>query len=231
MDKYKELYELSKEVLKEELSRFNRVDDKAAKYLSVLTLVAGAAAYFGKWIIDNLIPPKTALEWILVIIAALLCASIFVSWFLIFNALRLHNVMKPPLNDETIIFFDDNRMIDIYYALAKGNRDAIKVNRDTIDRKSKRLYNGYNAIIVSGFILVAFLLLFIVHSWNNPKTVKQDQRSITMTKETNEKSQKSEEHPSEKPDPNVIAPTYDIVTEGFDPYKIPSNNNGTKKKE
>jgi len=228
MEKYKELYELSKEVLKEELSRFVRVDDKAAKYLSVLTLVAGGAAYFGKWVIDNLIPPKTVLEWALVIIAAFLCATIFVSWCLIFNTLRLHNLTKPPLNDETIKFFDENKMIDIYYALAKGNSNAIKANRNTTDRKSKRLYYGYNVIIVSGFILVAFLSLFVIHSWNNPKTVKQDERSLSMTKVKKDKPQKPS---TEKPDPKVIPPTYDIVTEGYDPSKVQTKKGDTVKKK
>ena len=231
MEKYKELYELSKEVLKEELSRFTRIDDKAAKYLSVLTLAAGAAAYFGKWVIDNLIPPKSSLEWVMVTLAALLCAAIFVSWFFIFNALRLHNLTKPPLNDEVIKFFDDNNMIDIYYALTKGNRDALKVNRDTTDRKSRRLYDGYNAIIVSGFILVAFLSLFVVHSWNNPKPPKPEERSLTMTKGKNEKPQEPQKPSSEKPNPNIIPPTYDIVTEGYDPSKVQTKKGDTVKKK
>src|SRR5208283_5521963 len=97
MEKYKELYNLSKEVLNEELSRFTRIDDKAVKYLSVLTLVAGISGFFGKWIIDNLIPPKTGTEWALVILAFLLFIMIFVSWSLIFNVLRLHNITKMPL--------------------------------------------------------------------------------------------------------------------------------------
>lgn len=231
MEKYKELYELSKEVLKEELNRFVRVDDKAAKYLSVLTLVAGAAAYFGKWVADNLIPPKTALEWMMVIIAACLCGAIYISWFLIFNALRLHNVKKPPLNDEMIKFFDDNRMVDIYYALTKGNRDALEVNRDTTDRKSRRLYHGYEAIIVSGFILVAFLSLFVVHSWNNSKPLKQEERSITMTKQNDQKPQGSEKPSSDKPNSTIIPPNYDLVTEGYDPSKDQTKKGGDTKKK
>jgi hypothetical protein len=231
VEKYKELYELSKEVLKEELSRFARIDDKAAKYLSVLTLVAGAAAYFGKWVIDNLIPPKTPLEWVLVIVATILCATIFVAWLLVFNALRLHNVTKPPLNDEMVKFFDDNEMIDIYYALTKGNKKALRVNRDTTDRKSKRLYHGYNAIIVSGFVLVMFLSLFVLHSWNNPKNLKQEERSITMTKAKDEKPQGSEKPSSDKPNPNIVPPTYDVVTEGYDPSKVQTKKGGEPAKK
>ncbi len=231
MEKYKELYELSKEVLKEELSRFTRIDDKAAKYLSVLTLVAGAAAFFEKWIIDKLIPPKTFLEWVLVIIAALLCVTIFVSWFLVFNVLRLHNLTKPPLNDETIKFFDDNKMIDIYYALAKGNRDALKVNRVTTDCKSKSLSQGYKALIVSGFILITFLSLFVVYSWNNPKTIKQDERSLTMTEGKIEKPQGSEQQTVDKPDPDIVPPIYDIITEGYDPSKVQKKKVNTEKEK
>ena len=232
MEKYKELYELSKEVLKEELNRFARIDEKAAKYLSILTLVAGAAAYFGKWVIDNLIPPKTAMEWVLVIVAAILCAAIFVSWFLVFNSLRLHNVTKPPLNDEVIKFFDDNEMTDIYYALTKGNKEALIVNRDITNRKSKRLYHGYNAIITSGFVLVAFLCLFVLHSYNNSKNLRKEERSIAMTKPKDEKPQGSEKPPSDKPNPNIVPPAYDIVTEGYDPSKVQIKKGGkpTKKK-
>lgn len=232
MEKYKELYELSKQVLEEELNRFTRIDDKAAKYLSALTLVAGAAAYFGKWVIDNLIPPKTFLELVLVIIAASLCAAIFVSWFLIFNTLRLHNLTKPPLNDETIKFFDDNIMIDIYYALTKGNRDALKVNRDTTDGKSRRLYRGYNAMIFSVIFLVVFLTLFVAYSWNNPKILKREERSLTMTKTKDEKPQGSETPSSGKPNPNIVPPTYDVVTEGYDPSKVQTKKGeGTAKKK
>lgn len=96
MEKYKELYYLSKEVLNEELSRFNRFDDKATKYLSILTLVAGMSGFFGKWLIDNLIPPKTGLEWTLIVIGSLLFIMIFVSWFLIFNVLKMHTITKMP---------------------------------------------------------------------------------------------------------------------------------------
>jgi hypothetical protein len=130
-----------------------------------------------------------------------------------------------------IKFFDDNRMVDIYYALTKGNRDALEVNRDTTDRKSRRLYHGYEAIIVSGFILVAFLSLFVVHSWNNSKPLKQEERSITMTKQNDQKPQGSEKPSSDKPNSTIIPPNYDLVTEGYDPSKDQTKKGGDTKKK
>lgn len=229
MEKYKELYDLSKEVLNEELNRFTRIDDKAAKYLSVLTLVAGAATFFGKWLIDNLMPPKTALEWILIIVAFLLCVMIFISWCMIFNVLKLHDVTKIPLNDETIKFFDDNELVNIYYALAKGNKEALAKNRITTDLKSKQLYMGYNAIIACGLCLVLFLSFFIAYKWN-PQVTKLE-RSQIMSKEGNQKPQGSEKPSSDKPDPNIKPPTYDVVTEGFDPSKIQTKKEVIEKKK
>jgi len=37
LEKYKELFELSKDVFAEELSRSERIDNKASKYLTALT--------------------------------------------------------------------------------------------------------------------------------------------------------------------------------------------------
>jgi uncharacterized membrane protein (DUF485 family) len=230
MEKYKELYQLSKEIFNEELNRFIRVDEKASKYLSVLTLIAGLTAFFGKWMIANLIPPKSPLEWSLIIMATVLFAAIFLSWVYIFNALRLHSLTKPPLNDETIKFFNDNEMIDIYYALTKGNKDALIENRRTTDKKSKMLYRGYNAIIVCGLLLILFLSLFVIHSWNNPEKMNQHERSMTMASEDNGKENQEQEKPSsEKPNPNITPPAYERVTEGYDPSKIKDKDKKKKR--
>lgn len=233
MEKYKELYNLSKEVLNEELSRFSRIDDKATKYLSILTLVAGVSGFFGKWLIDNLIPPKTTTEWELVILGALLFIMIFVSWFLIFNVLRIHTIIKMPLDAETIDFFDNNELIDIYYALAKGNKDALEENRKITNQKSRRLYHEYISIIINGIILILFLTIFVVHSWNEPKKIMKVEGGISMADDQNQDttSQGDGNKPEVKPKPGIKPPKYGIVTEGFDPSKIKDKVRGSDNKE
>lgn len=233
MGKYKELYNLSKEILNEELSRFNRIDDKAAKYLSVLTLVAGVSGFFGKWLIDKLIPPKNNLEWALVIIGALLFIMVFISWFLIFNVLRLHTITKMPLTAETIDFFYANELVDIYYTLAKGNKDALEENRKRTNIKSRRLHHGYISIIISGVLLVSFWSLFVVHSWNEPKNPKNNERSISMADDKNQDttSEGDSKPVVVKPNTGIKPPKYDVVTEGFDPSKIKDKVGGKTEKE
>ena len=166
MEKYKELYNLSIKVLNEEQARFNRIDLKASQYLSVLTLLIGVAGFFGKWLIGNLIPPKSELEWILLISGILVFLSILISWFLLFRVIRTHDVIKIPLDEEVIDFFDKNRLIDIYYALSIGMKDALEENRKLGDKKSKRLYYGYTMINITVYLFILFSFLFVVFEWS-----------------------------------------------------------------
>ncbi len=165
LEKYRDLYVLSKEVLAEEQQRFHRIDEKASRYLSVLTFVVGADAFFGNWILENLVPPDSGWEWLLVVLGVLLFLSTVVSWLSVFSILKVHALTKIPLDAETISFFKDNRLEYIYYALARGNESALRKNRDVTDNKSARLYRAYNIILFTISLLVIFLLVYGGHEW------------------------------------------------------------------
>lgn len=222
MEKYKELYNLSKEVLYEEQNRFNRINEKASKYLTVLTFMMGVYGFFLNLIVNDFIPSKSISEWIIVVLGFLIFSGVIISWFLIFCVLKIHEIKKIPLNFEMINFFDNNNLLDIYYALARGNKDALKINRDTTDRKSKLLSNGYRMIIVTTSLLVLFSLVFGYHKWNDPKNNKSNERSFIMPneKDDNSKSKETEDLSTDKPNPNIKAPLYDNIAEGYDPSKI-----------
>ena len=66
LEKYRELYSLSKEVYNSELDRFHRVEDKASRYLTCLTFVIGIFGLFGKWIITEALPPSSLVEWLVI---------------------------------------------------------------------------------------------------------------------------------------------------------------------
>jgi len=54
LEKYKELYQYSTDILLKEHDRFNRADDKASKYATMFFFLIGAVAYYDKWIFDRL---------------------------------------------------------------------------------------------------------------------------------------------------------------------------------
>jgi len=58
MDKNLELYNLSKEGLKEEFSRYNRIEEKASRHLTVLSILLVASTFTGKFALDKVVPPR-----------------------------------------------------------------------------------------------------------------------------------------------------------------------------
>ncbi len=165
LEKYKELYVLSKEVLVEEQQRFHRVEERASRYFSLLTLIVGVDAFFGNWILENFVPPDSAWKWSLAILGALLFVSTIASWLLVFRIMKIKPLTKMPLDTDTISFFRQNRLLDIYYALAKGNESALRQNRRITEMKFARLQQAHRVILFTVSLLVVFLLVYGGHEW------------------------------------------------------------------
>lgn len=216
MEKYKELYNSAKEVFYEELSRSARIDEKASKYLTVLTFLLGAYAFFGREILNSSLPPENTVEWLLVISIGILLLLLVGAWFAIFSVFKSHTYAKIPID---IDFFDNNELIDIYYAFSKGLKANNEANRKKGDEKSKKLYHGYIFIRIIVILLLSLSLLFAAHSWTEKLSINQG--GIAMTNDNNNQDSQAQEKPEpQKPNPNVQPPTFELVTESYDPSKI-----------
>ena len=158
--KYHELYELAKELLAEERERYARLDQKAATYLSALTLAFSFYALVAASFLKDLQGHFVWYDWPLLALAAAVPCVFLVSWVKVFLVLRVQGMSHAPLD---VGFFDANRLIDIYYAMARGMSDALKFNRMTSESKSKHLKAAYNWIIWLMVMLVVFLLAYGVH--------------------------------------------------------------------
>lgn len=156
-EKYKELFELSKELLAEEQGRYSRLDQKAAMYLSAITIVASLYALVASSLWSSLAYPLGVFSIILLAYSLVLAVFMLVAWFEVFRAARVVGIMRMPLD---IQFFDDNRTLDIHYALARGNKRALKVNMKVNQLKSERLARGYRFIRLTVVGIAVFLLLF-----------------------------------------------------------------------
>lgn len=82
------------------------------------------------------------------------------AWFLIIGVLRTRELTKIPFNSEVITFFDNNRLIDIYYAAARSNKEALIENRKVSDHKMRLLKRGYSLMICAVVLLMVFLFIF-----------------------------------------------------------------------
>lgn len=132
LEKYKELYTLAKEAFAEELARLARIDDKAAKYLSVITVILGIYGFFTKYAIEKCIPLKGFFDLLLVGIIVLLLVSLVITWYNIFRVLKIDSYAKIPVD---LDFFRKNDLTSIYFSLAKGMKENMQKNRKQGDNK------------------------------------------------------------------------------------------------
>ncbi len=180
LEKYRELYALSIKLLEAEHGRFNRISQKATAYLSVVGLLFGIATVFGKALIEGFIPPKSLLEWVILNLGVLIFISLGVAWWMIFRAYKFEGLLTPP-QSELIDFYHKNKLIDIYFAMARAYANATKENINVTNRKAILLEQGHNMILLTASLSMAFALLYFAYLWRSPpaQTSYQSVQQVT----------------------------------------------------
>ena len=169
LEKYKELYLYSTDILLKEHERFNRADEKASKYATMFFFLIGAVAYFDKWIFDRIkwphfpfsLPPDLPLI-VVGLITLIMCA---VGLFLAHHAMKLRPVVSRPLNQEILDFFENETRITIYYGLAKENSNAYAENKRATDAKYTILKWSYYLMILVFALLAVLVVMYCLYSW------------------------------------------------------------------
>jgi len=162
LQKYKELFDLSKEVFSEELERSSRIDAKASQYLAILTFLLSVFALFGRDILDTALPPDDFLEWFLVVGSGVVIAIILLSWLFIFSALDKKEIRKIPIATE---FFRTNKLVDVYYTMSRSIQENLIVNRKNTNRRLNNLTFGYKLIGAAMILLFVLFIVFVTHEW------------------------------------------------------------------
>jgi hypothetical protein len=159
MEKYKELFELSKYAFDEELSRGYRIDDKASKYFSVLTFIIGIYMYFVKFAIKDCVPINNVLKLVILIFTALLLVFLYVTWLFLFKVLKIGNYFKIPIDIE---FYQKNDLPSIYLAMSKGMKTKMLENRKKGDRKALFIKWSYRLISCDMCLIIFLILLYSI---------------------------------------------------------------------
>lgn len=252
IEKYRELYEYSRDMLFRQIERANRIDQKAAIFLSALTVLTGFAGFLLKATIEEAIPPEGTLDYIFLGAAILSGITVVVSWFSFLLVLRVMKLENLRLDSQTLDFFRTNRRIDIHYAISKRASEAFADNDVHIAAKLRRLTCGYLSAIIGVFLLAVSLFIFGYMRWNDPqpksyeRTYKvllidaenkgennmpdeteggAEQQQVDTGSQDNQ-SGGGEQVPVDQPNTDVQAPTNIIQTEGVDYSKITTRDAG-----
>jgi len=229
MANYKELYDLSLRLFFEEKARFNRIDQKASWFFSALTLLLAIAGFFAKWMIDSLIPPKDALDVILLLVGIILVGAIGLSWYLIFRVLRVAGLANIPLDDQSFNLFANHNDATIYWITSQSIKQFRDANIEITNRKSEVLANAYKTMV---FSLVTIIVFGFLYTGRLSIEKNQDGAAIqkgesSMCEQENKPTPQGQQKPAgkpqatepttEKPDTSVSLLNPQYLTEGYDP--------------
>lgn len=245
MDKYEELYKHAKSVFDEELSRFSRIEDKAGRFLTVITALLAVYALAGRQLFGDLLPPENKLELFIVVNAFLVLVSLLFSWAYAFRTLHLQGIKKAPLNNQILDFFRENQIVDIYYAMSEQYSKSLEYNQNINDLKASNIKKSFWFIVLTVILFFIFLIANGFNTSINSKTKNSNEivtnfkheiqptvikvydckenKQMSENDSNNTDSKPDKESSNSQPNPDVVAPEFNIVTESFDPTKLPSN--------
>lgn len=161
-DRYKTLYEYQKNQYDLERASYARLEDKAAKYLTALTVVISAyTIIIGKFLSIQLKIDPLAYALLIFLVVFIFIFFCF-SWWSIFHTLKLSEVKKLNSSLEMIDFFLDNELETTYWDIAEKYSEAIDAYRLKNSEKINYMEQGYREISISACSLVVFIFLIFL---------------------------------------------------------------------
>lgn len=162
-EKYAFLFEHAKASFEVELERFSSAEEKASKFISLLSIAIAAYGASVALILERYLPIDSITEWLFVSFSALALMALASSWSLIFRSLNFIEMPRLPLNDETFNSFEKNNLATIHYSMAKTCQVATDIAREAVNSKFNLLRIAYTDIILSAWsIFASFLVLVLI---------------------------------------------------------------------
>lgn len=214
-EKHEFLYSYARAAFEDELQRFRSIEDKSAKYLSLLSVCVVAYTIILRLYAPSFFPAETLLQWSTCIIIAIAYVFMALSWVFLYQALRFTEMPRLPFDKEFIDTYEPESLPTIHFALTRTCLEGIKYARTGNLDKSKLLIKGYNTIAVS--MLTLTLSVFLIISSNLTTT-----RKVAVSKDENNSKTTQQQAPSQpkvptEPKKDVPAPRVTFVLDHVAP--------------
>jgi hypothetical protein len=162
VERYKLLYELSRKALDDEVERYKKLDEKASRFLSILSV--GIVAYTA---LINVASPKALITshaswstYLFIGLAFLTLVALISAWYRIFATIKLSYVPKVQVGEEANTLAEEEELITMYFHAAKACQDAVGSAQRRLESKIKNLEVAYKEIQFSTGFLVALLVTY-----------------------------------------------------------------------
>lgn len=165
IEKYKALFEYHKDQFNEEKLRFNRLEDKAYRYLTSLTVAFSAYILLVRSIYQKIEPPYDWLSILVIMSIALTFYASCSAWSFIFRAIKLQTLVKLPSGDKVINTFKNNKKAAIYFGLSRQYADALAIMESEYEEKLRYVRKGYSEVAFTGWSFLASITLIFIYLW------------------------------------------------------------------
>ncbi|EOB9556378.1 hypothetical protein ACIX9V_004391 [Vibrio vulnificus] len=164
--KYEELYKYQKEQFDAARARFNRLEEKAVKFLTSATFALSAYVLLVRWVSDKIFPPQDVLGWAVVISIVFTFLSLCSTWSMVLRSIKLRTLVKLKADNEMIEFFKKQKLDTVYLALARRYAQGIDKTNEEYEKKLKYVRKAYNEIVFSGWCFFTSTILIFVEIWS-----------------------------------------------------------------
>jgi uncharacterized membrane protein len=217
-DKWELLHNHALKAFDLEVQRFYRLDDKAMKFITAISLVITIFLAVFKWIVGNDMVVYSAYIYV---ISFALFASLCISWTNFFSSLRLASSPVLDVSDNMLNLFKTKDIATLRVSIFKGCQKAINDRRDITIKKAKYMNRGYKATILSAILLVILIVsifgetLYYKNQLQNPLT-----KEVIMT----DKNETEDTGPDFDVDPSGFGVALEDGNSKFIPMPTPKED-------
>lgn len=163
-EKYKLLYEVAKKTLDDELDRSKRLDEKAGRYLTAISVgILAFSTLLARVASQGIEDINGLVAAVLIFLCVLTTITIFYAWFALFKAIKLTATIKMEVNEELKEVFEEESLITCYWILADLCAEACRRNQAALQQtKVKYLNEAYAYIGCSMRLICATLFLYLL---------------------------------------------------------------------
>lgn len=218
-DKADFIFQHAKARFDDEIERFKNMENKASKFIGLLSIVIFGYTTLIRLSGGVFFPPKTAIDWVTFSFVTLTFLALAASWGLLFRSLKFREMPRLHIDKNYIEEFKKTKLFENQYLIAESFSDSFGLARAANTDKTKPLLHAYTFMSLSACLLLASLILLAT-------TAYLKNGNFPMSEEDN--AQQSQQSPSQEDAP--ATPTAPKVVMVLD-EAIPPSNTGAKSSE
>lgn len=162
MERYKFLYELSRQALNEDLERFKKLEEKAGRFLSILSIGIVGYTALNNAASSKIFPICGTLSYTFIALSILTYLTLFSASARLFASIKLSKSPRVAIDEHTNKIIENEDLLTSYYQMAIACQEAQKISSRQLDKKTNLLLSAYKEINFSGFLLSASLVNYFL---------------------------------------------------------------------